>query len=118
MGIKGFDHLYIESPRFEESVAFWAALGLQVEDKWGDDGHRACRLASPALQVVLVEAAAEPVLNLHLAMTDPVATMRQLDAGLAQVAIATPLEDTHWGTRWIRLTDPDGRMFCLESPKD
>ena len=32
-----------------------------------------------------------------------------------RVEVLTPLSETHWGTRWIRVQDPDGNLFCLES---
>jgi hypothetical protein len=31
------------------------------------------------------------------------------------VEVVTPLEDTHWGTRWMRVRDPEGRIYCLET---
>ena len=27
------------------------------------------------------------------------------------VEVVTPLEDTQWGTRWIRVQDPDGNLY-------
>ena len=32
----------------------------------------------------------------------------------AAVDVEQPLSSTHWGTRWIRVRDPEGRIFCLE----
>jgi len=28
--------------------------------------------------------------------------------------VVTPLSHTHWGSRWIRVADPDGRVHPLE----
>ena len=112
MGMQGFDHLYIETPRFAESLAFWQALGLEILEEWGEDEHRACMLGGPGMRIVLVDDDA-PLMNVHLAMAEPETTMKELSA--AAVKVTTPLEDTHWGTRWIRLADPDGRTICLEA---
>ena len=30
------------------------------------------------------------------------------------VEVVTPLENTHWGTSWIRVQDPDGNLFYLD----
>ncbi|MDP2623623.1 MAG: hypothetical protein Q8Q29_07500 [Actinomycetota bacterium] len=30
------------------------------------------------------------------------------------VEVTAPLEATHWGTRWIRVREPEGRIFALE----
>src|SRR2546427_2436106 len=118
MGLQGFDHLYIETQNFPASLGFWKTLGLEAVDQWGEDEHRACMLAAPGMKVVLVESDAAPMLNVHLAMTDPETTMKELGSVPDQVNVTTPLEDTHWGTQWIRLSDPDGRTICLEAPKD
>ena len=115
MALQGFDHLYIETAHFAASVAFWHTLGLETVDEWGEDEHRACMLAGPAMKVVLVESDGEPVMNLHLAMTEPETTMKELASAGEAVTITTPLEATHWGTQWIRLADPDGRVVCLEA---
>ncbi|NNF70061.1 MAG: VOC family protein, partial [Acidimicrobiia bacterium] len=32
----------------------------------------------------------------------------------ASVTVETPLEATHWGTRWMRVRDTDGRVHALE----
>ena len=36
----------------------------------------------------------------------------------AAVDVISPLEDTHWGTRCIRVQDPDGNLYVLEARKD
>ena len=52
--------------------------------------------------------------TVHFAMQDA----EQLDAHLQAtdaVDVISPLEDTHWGTRWIRVRDPDGNLYVLEA---
>jgi uncharacterized glyoxalase superfamily protein PhnB len=32
------------------------------------------------------------------------------------VDVATPFENTHWGTREMTVRDPDGRIWRLQAP--
>jgi catechol 2,3-dioxygenase-like lactoylglutathione lyase family enzyme len=118
MSIEKLDHIYAETRRFEKTVAFWQDLGFTVASEWGDEGHRACRLVCGDAAVVLAEA--DPLGSpqsptVHFAMKDPEALAETL-AAAENVEVVTPLEDTHWGTRWIRVQDPDGNLYCLEDP--
>jgi len=102
MGIKGIDHLYLETRHWDESTAFWKTLGFSFADQWGQDGHRAGRLVMGEAVIVLAEAADE--LTVFFSAADI--------AGLAEVV--GEAERTHWGTKVIRVTDPDGHTFALE----
>ena len=107
MGIERIDHLYAETTSWEASVEFWEELGFSIVERWGSDGHRAGRLRKADAVVVLAEVAEEPAFNVFFDVS-------QLDAMQPGSSVVTPLEDTHWGTRWIRVTDPEGRVFALE----
>ena len=109
MGIKGIGHIYAETTQWEASVALWEGLGFSFAEHWGSGGHRAGRLVNNAAAVVLAEVAESPAFNVFF----DAAGLERLQLGKA-VDLTTPLEDTHWGTRWIRVTDPDGRTFALE----
>ncbi len=108
MGINRIDHLYAETAHWDDSVAFWEGLGFSFAERWGSDGHRAGRLVCNDAAIVLAEVEEKPAFNVFFDITDADA----LDATGHDVA--TPLQDTHWGTRWIRVTDPDGRIIALE----
>ena len=115
MAIESIDHIYVETARWDASVGFWEGLGFAFEERWGSDGHRAGRLAAGRASVVLAEVAdARPA-----AAVDVFFSLDDADGfrpGLG-VEVTTPLEETHWGTRWIRVQDPDGRTFCLEEER-
>jgi catechol 2,3-dioxygenase-like lactoylglutathione lyase family enzyme len=117
MSVSGFDHVYVETRHYEKTIAFWEALGFAVAESWGEADHRACRLAAGTARVVLAEAGAghDPQrATVHLAVVEP----DTLDASIATtdaVDVISPLEDTHWGTRWIRVRDPDGNLYVLEA---
>jgi len=109
--LRGIDHLYSETNHWEASVAFWEGLGFAFEEQWGSEGHRAGRLRSNEALVVLAEVDGAPAANVFFAVDS-------VDDFLPRtgVDVVTPPEDTHWGTRWLRVRDPDGRIYALEEP--
>ena len=118
MSVGGLDHVYVETRAFDRAVAFWKALGFAVESQWGEEGHRACQLVSGKARVVLAEPAAGAAPQgptVHFALAGAEAMQARL-AGAADVEMLTPLSPTHWGTRWIRVADPDGHTWVLETP--
>ena len=112
--VRALDHLYLETRSFDAAVAFWEGLGFKVAERWGDEGHRAGRLVSGAAAVVLAEGRA-PAQVVHFRV--PAGSLDALAAALdgnAQVKVVTPVETTHWGTRWLRVQDNDRRIYALE----
>jgi catechol 2,3-dioxygenase-like lactoylglutathione lyase family enzyme len=119
MGITGVDHLYIETRSFEKGRAFWESLGFELKEKWGEDGHVAGLLNRGQATVVLAEVKAGekpegPTIHFGIDGADAYFASLSKQASLK---IVTKLESTHWGTRWIRVEDPDGRVFALEEPR-
>ena len=119
MPITALDHIYMESKNYDQVRAFWLGLGFAVTSEWGEDGHRACRLDAEKAGVVLAEAADDstPLPMVYLSLTDTAAMNAQITDNEA-VEIIMPLEDTHWGTQWMHVRDPDGNVWVLESQKD
>ncbi|RMG07733.1 MAG: hypothetical protein D6731_23185 [Planctomycetota bacterium] len=113
--IRNVDHFYVETRHWERSVSFWKGLGFSFADRWGEDGHRAGLLRCGEARLVLAEANGAPEgVTVHFAAEGLEALNARLLAD-ANVDVATPLEDTHWGSRWIRVRDPDGRVYALEA---
>ncbi len=111
MPIRALDHIYVETRNWDESVTFWRGLGFEFADRWGDDGHRAGRLVTGNAVVVLAEVdeSTDPAFNAFFSLT--AAGEYTMGEG---VEVEQTLTETHWGTRWIRVRDPEGRIFCLE----
>jgi len=100
------DHLYRETGNWETSVAFWEKLGFAFLEQWGSEPHRAGRLVNDVTVVVLAETDSErPGESTFIAVAD-------LD-WLASTS-GEDVVDTHWGTRMVSLTDPDGRTYNFE----
>ncbi len=112
MGIEAIDHLYIESRSFKEALSFWSSLGFRLVEEWGDDGHQAGRLEAGQAVIVLVESDT-PAVDIHFRVTEPEALTAALERDGGS-AVVQALEPTHWGTRWMKVRDPDARVFVLE----
>lgn len=111
MGITHLDHLYAETRDWEASVRHWEGLGFTFVERWGSEGHRAGRLTAGTATVVLAEVPPEarPDFLVFFGLEDADHFVIGSD-----VEVVAPLEETHWGTRWIRVRDPEGRGAALE----
>jgi hypothetical protein len=108
MGITRIDHLYAETIHWEDSVEFWKGLEFSFVDQWGTKGHRAGRMECNEAASVLTEIeTGEPAFDVFFALDDA-------DAATDLPGVVTPLSHTHWGSRWIRVANPDGRVHPLE----
>ena len=119
--IDRFDHLVLYPGDFESSLAFYRdTLGWSVTRGWEDgQGDRGVILSSGAMKVVLAQhptAKAAPIgearcPNVHLDIHDLDKRFRELPKG---AHVVTPPQDTHWGTRWFVVRDPDGNLIAFE----
>jgi lactoylglutathione lyase len=120
--IDRFHHLYIEPADFERSLAFYRdVLGWGVSHEWGGDGaERGAMLSGGGIKIVIAErretrgpadGAGNARFSVHLDIHDVDARFKSLPKG-AHV-VAEP-EDTHWGTRWFVVRDPDGNRIAFE----
>jgi catechol 2,3-dioxygenase-like lactoylglutathione lyase family enzyme len=118
-----FDHVFIAPKDFDASLRFYRdVLRLEVKHSWGGDGQpRGAVLARDDISVVLAEPhsadedhawqegrrGSAPTLHL---------TTDQLDARFSEIGagghIRIAPENTHWGSRWFVVEDPDGNMIA------
>jgi uncharacterized glyoxalase superfamily protein PhnB len=112
-----FHHLYIQSGKFDAMVAFYRdTLGWEVTEQWGGNGEpRGSILSAGGMKVVLAEPhpgdeqLGRPTVHLDIHNLD--ARFAALPAG---THVVTPPEDTHWGTRWFVVRDPEGNLIAFE----
>lgn len=119
MSVTGIDHLYLETRDLDRSLKFYRALGFSVEAEWGEGDHRAVKLVSGSAAVVLALTSPQTSpqgATVHFALENAEEMDRAL-AALPEADVVIPLADTHWGTRWIRVRDPDGNFYCLEASR-
>lgn len=120
--IDRFHHLFITPSDFEASLAFYRdTLGWTVTDTWGGGGKaRGVALSGGGMKVVLAEqvrgshapkdaAGGRPSVHLDIHSID--ARFRSMPKG---DHVVTPPEETHWGTRWFVVRDPDGNLIAFE----
>jgi catechol 2,3-dioxygenase-like lactoylglutathione lyase family enzyme len=118
MPIARIESLYLETNHWDRSVAFWKGLGFTVARQWGEDGHRACHLESNSARITLAELGDRSHLPDRPTPYFEVSDIETIDRELASsndVSVLVPLEKTHWGTRWIRVQDPDGNIYALQA---
>lgn len=111
------DHAYVETRTFDRTLSFWKALGFDVRQSWGGAGHRAAIVQRGDSRIVLAECAptdAPQRATVHFDAPDLDAVAAAAGAARDLVDVATPLADTHWGTKWLRVRDPDGNLWAFE----
>lgn len=117
-----FHHLFITPGDFDASVAFYRdVLGWSVTDTWGGNGSgRGASLSGGAVKVVIAEKHAEGAAdeglgsarpNVHLDIHDVDKRFDNLPKG---AHVVREPEETHWGTRWFVVKDPDGNLIAFE----
>ncbi|MGH8982867.1 MAG: VOC family protein [Acidimicrobiia bacterium] len=108
MTTRGFDHLYLETHNWGKSVAFWKALGFELE--FETDHHSGQLVAPNGTRIFVAEQSPQDPVGLDVYL------------GVEQSGIGPPDDvevvfdwtDTHWGTQVMTIRDPDGRLLRLE----
>ena len=116
MDIEAIDHVYVETADYDAARAFWEELGFSAESEWGEGGHRAGKFVRGSAAVVLATAhgggkPCGPTVHLRVASTSQAQAALDASGG---VNVVVRDEPTHWGTRWMRVADPDGNVWVLE----
>ena len=117
-----FHHLFITPDDYEASLAFYRdTLGWEVIETWGGSGApRGAVLSGGAVKVVLGERSTEKPGDDGLSAGKPNMHLdiHNVDKRFAKIPkgdhIVRPPEQTHWGTRWFVVKDPDGNLIAFE----
>ncbi|MCI4337659.1 MAG: VOC family protein, partial [Thermoplasmata archaeon] len=67
--------------------------------------------SGPYVFIAEIPADQKPQMQLAFGVT----STEGFDPGPA-VEVVAPFEDTHWGTRLMKVRDPDGRLWSVEGP--
>src|SRR6266536_3010269 len=100
MGTRGVEGIIIETRNWGKTVAFWQALGYQVEF---ETGRNSGRLEHPGSQHPEIQ---------PLVGTSDVDSFEPPRAG----TVEQPFTDMHWGAAQMLLRDPDGRHVSIQAP--
>lgn len=104
----GVHHLYVETHSWSKSLAFWEAVGFELDPGWGpSDGI----LRPPAGPYVFLRAVPEDqqlALQVFLAADDLEEVARHPAVGVER----GPYQ-AEWGPNLLDVKDPDGRVFVV-----
>jgi Glyoxalase-like domain len=112
MTTEGIEAVFLETHNWGKSAKFFQGLGYEIEFATDHDSGQLRNGEGPYLFISEVPETAPTRRHLVLGVAD--ADAFEPDAS---VAIVSPWEDTHWGTRLVTVRDPDGREWMLQAPK-
>jgi hypothetical protein len=108
-GVAGF---LIETHNWGKTVAFWKALGYELEF---ETDHHSGQLRHPngGPYLFIAERPEGTPLQLQLALTvNDAAKFSPPSSG----TVVRPFEPQHWGVLESLVADPDGRHFSVQAP--
>jgi len=125
-----FDHLFIQPRDWTKSFHFFTnILGWKVQDQFGEasDASRFAYIGSESgFKMILAEDhdPSDPAKKPAVYQTKGKISMHfqcdDVDARFAKIKtdshVITAPENTHWGTRWFVVEDPDGNQFAWQGP--
>lgn len=109
---KGIQGLLIETHNWGRTVAFWQALGYELEF---ETDHHSGQLRHPSGGPFLFVAERAPGTPLQL---QPMLEVGDASAFTPPSAgsVVRPFEAQHWGVVELLLADPDGRALSVQAP--
>ena len=112
MATEGIGGLYIETHNWGKSVAFWQALGFELEF---ETDHHSGSLRHPAggASIFMAERPSGQALDTH-----PILHVPDCAAFEAPAAgrVDQPFAPRHWDVMEELLRDPDGRLISIQAP--
>ena len=112
MTTRGIEGLLIETHNWGKSVAFWKALGFELEFET-DHGSGQLRHPAGGPFVFISEQPEGHELELQPIITVEDSTRFEPPAG---ATVDRPFEPQHWNVVEMLLNDPDGRHLSLQAP--
>ena len=111
MTTEGIEAVFLETHNWGKSAKFFQGLGYQLDFETDHNSGQLRNGDGPYLFIAEVPEHKEPEVRLVLKVAD--AEAFRPGPG---VEVATPFEDTHFGTREMTVRDPDGRLWSLQAP--
>ncbi len=111
MATEGIEAVFMETHNWGKAARFFQSLGYELEFDTGHNSGQLRKGDSPTLFIAEIPADRAPGLQLVLKVTDAERFVAESD-----IALETPFEETHFGTRMAAVRDPDGRTWGLQAP--
>jgi hypothetical protein len=111
MRTDGIEAVFLETHNWGKAAKFFQHLGFELEFSTDHNSGQLRNGAGPYLFIAEVPEDREPQARIVLKVPD--ADGFRPDPA---VEVATPFQDTHYGTREMTVRDPDGRLWILQAP--
>jgi hypothetical protein len=108
---RGVEGLIIQTRNWGKTVAFWQALGYQVEFETGRNSGRLEHPAGGPYLFIVERPDPHPEIQPLVATSDTDGFEPPLAGTIEQ-----PFTDMHWGAAQMLLRDPDGRHVSIQAP--
>jgi uncharacterized glyoxalase superfamily protein PhnB len=108
MTTEGIEAVFLETHNWGKAAKFFQALGFDLEFSTGHSSGQLRNGDGPYVFIAEVPEDQQP----HMQIVADAAAVRPDPA----VAVVTPFEVTHYGTREMTVRDPDGRLWSLQAP--
>ena len=111
MSTQGIEAVFLTTHNWGKAAKFFQALGFTLEFEIDHHSDQLRNGSGPYVFIAEVPEDQEPQAQLVLKLPDADAFKPE-----AIIDVATPFENTHWGTREMTVRDPDGRIWRLQAP--
>jgi hypothetical protein len=102
--------VYLETRNWGKAAKFFQSLGFEEFETDHNPGQLRSS-SGPSVFIAEIPLDQKPQMQLVLG----VSSADGFDPGPG-VEVVTPFENTHWGTKMMRVRDPDGRSWSIEGP--
>jgi hypothetical protein len=109
MSTDGIDAVFLTTHNWGKAAKFFQALGFELEFATDHNSGRLRNGSGPSVFIAEVPESQEPQVQLVLKATDPGFSPDPV------VEVATPFEETHYGTKEMTVRDPDGRLWTIQA---
>ncbi|HXF81456.1 MAG TPA: VOC family protein [bacterium] len=108
MAVERIDYLYLETANWGKAVRFWQALGFRLALDLGHSGRLEPPQGGPG--IFLEEVPGRRSLGMQIFLRGP-----EAPAPGEPALVTKGWHDSHWGTRLLVLSDPDGRTVVVQA---
>src|SRR4051794_35443531 len=106
MQTERIEALYLTTHNWGKAAKFFQALGFTLEFETDHNSGQFRNGDGPYVFIAEVPPNESPSVQVVLRLPNEAAFRPE-----PSVQVATPFEDTHWGTREMTVRDPDGRLW-------
>jgi hypothetical protein len=111
MATEGIEAVHLETHNWGKAAKFFQAMGFDLEFTTDHNSGQLRNGDGPAIFIAEIPQNQEPRVRIVLRVAN--ADTFRADPS---IEVLTPFEDTHYGTKEMTVSDPDGRVWSLQTP--